>query len=272
MRHTRPAYNDPGLSPLYRASVAARPRALGRVVAVVSWFRRRDRQAAPRLSQRRDSRSSVRAASGSTQTLAPDRRTYLGRAAYYQLVSYQMLTGAVEHGSSLVGREAISLAAAEILGRHHGLTAELERMRADPILEMQKHTAELDAYADRIRGEEWWQAALSVYLSDGIMNDLFIALAPGLGADGARYADLLAGDEGRTVLVETLRAAVTDNPGLADRLALWGRRIIGDALLIVRSTLHLPADPDEAEVLAAAATTELIAAHTRRMDALGLTA
>lgn len=69
-----------------------------------------------------------------------------------------------------------------------------------------------------------------------------------------------------------LSEAIATQPGLDDRLALWGRSLVGDTLLIARSALRA------AEANGALGTdvepvfTELIAAHTRRMDALGLTA
>ena len=58
------------------------------------------------------------------------------------------------------------------------------------------------------------------------------------------------------MLEDELRTLIEQNPRVASRLAMWGRRLIGDTMLVARS----------------AAFAELIGAHTRRMDALGLTA
>ena len=54
---------------------------------------------------------------------------------------------------------------------------------------------------------------------------------------------------------------------------MWGRRLVGDTLLVARSALreskaHGSRDEERIEPV----FTELIAAHTRRMDRLGLTA
>jgi LPS sulfotransferase NodH len=69
-----------------------------------------------------------------------------------------------------------------------------------------------------------------------------------------------------------LRDAIEANPHLASRLAMWGRRLVGDTLLMARAALALPDNtaPDDARL--EPVFTELIAAHTRRMDDLGLTA
>ena len=82
---------------------------------------------------------------------------------------------------------------------------------------------------------------------------------------------LLQGREGEDVLVEELRIAIEGNPRLASRLAMWGRQLVGDTMLVARLAIeqHPRATVDER---VDPVFTELIAAHTRRMDKLGLTA
>ena len=87
------------------------------------------------------------------------------------------------------------------------------------------------------------------------------------------------------VLLEAMQLDVT----LASRLALWGRRLMGDVLLELRAAFDnrklagLPktkklSPADEREVNLASYSklepliSELIGAHSLRMDALGLTA
>ena len=84
---------------------------------------------------------------------------------------------------------------------------------------------------------------------------------------------ILAEDEASAgVLHDELFAAIEAEPGLADRLALWGRSIVGDTLLIARSALRASDSADRLGERVEPVFTELIAEHTRRMDALGLTA
>jgi hypothetical protein len=114
---------------------------------------------------------------------------------------------------------------------------------------------------------------VTCYVASGILDDAFVSLASGLPGDyGTRLAKLLAQDETQRLLASELRTAIDADPRLASRLALWGRRLVGDVLLMARSALDLPVgtapdDPKLEPIL-----TELIAAHTRRMDDLGLTA
>ncbi|MFT2628564.1 hypothetical protein, partial [Escherichia coli] len=55
-------------------------------------------------------------------------------------------------------------------------------------------------------------------------------------------------------------------------LALWGRRLVGDTLLVARAALtHSRLDSAE-EAKVEPVFTELMGAHARRMDAMGLAA
>jgi LPS sulfotransferase NodH len=83
---------------------------------------------------------------------------------------------------------------------------------------------------------------------------------------------LLGLDSGQDAVVRILRDAIAADPPLASRLAMWGRRLVGDTLLVARSVLHHSNNLDSDEQRIEPIFTELIAAHTRRMDALGLTA
>ena len=111
------------------------------------------------------------------------------------------------------------------------------------------------------------------YLTSGFLDDFFARLAIGLPAEpGSRIAAIFTGESGEKLLAEQLQAAIDENPRLASRLAMWGRRLVGDTLLVARSALRFTENHKSDEARVEPVFTELIAAHTRRMDALGLTA
>ena len=85
--------------------------------------------------------------------------------------------------------------------------------------------------------------------------------------DGLRWAQA-----GAALLAGLIRDAIDANPRLASRLAMWGRRLLGDTMLVARASLATSANHDTDEARIEPVFTELIAAHTRRMDGLGLTA
>jgi hypothetical protein len=83
---------------------------------------------------------------------------------------------------------------------------------------------------------------------------------------------VLRADSGAEMLAEEIRVVIDQNETIASRLAMWGRRLVGDTMLIARSTLAPTANSVSDEARIEPVFTELIASHTRRMDGLGLTA
>ena len=81
------------------------------------------------------------------------------------------------------------------------------------------------------------------------------------------------------MLRDRLKAALADDPRLASRLALWARRLLGEALTQAQrvSFEHafigglIGADETRSKELVRGLMAELAANHSRRMKELGLT-
>ena len=113
---------------------------------------------------------------------------------------------------------------------------------------------------------------LSVHITAGMLDDFYLALSGGYGATGDRVAKILQGDDDRQALVRLLTDAIDADEQWRDLLSLWGRRLVGDTLLIVRGALR-PQTLDAAEEKKVEPVfTDLLAAHSRRMSAIGLDA
>ena len=235
-------------------------------------FSRRPRRTnVPRLKPRRESVAQVDRVD--LAELTPELLPYLGQAAYVQLALFETLSRAVNVAPTAASKVAVSRVAALALAKHHGLAAEIKRLGHEPGPAMAPFAARIDEYARVTLGADWYEMLVTAYLTAGLLGDFQRQLASGLNADArARIIPLLSGDDGHALLIDELRSAIDANPRLASRLGMWGRRLVGDTLLIARSSLanvsHTHRDEDRLEP----AFTELISAHTRRMDALGLTA
>ena len=106
-----------------------------------------------------------------------------------------------------------------------------------------------------------------------MLDDYFAQLSEGLPTElGARVRGILRERGASEVIERELAEAIATEPTLDDRLALWGRSLVGDTLLIARSALRAAESNGALGADVEPVFTELIAAHTRRMDALGLTA
>ena len=205
--------------------------------------------------------------------LTPDPTSFLGRSAYLQLSIFETAARAVSTAPDTSGKNALSKVAQVSLAKYEGLVAELKRSGRDPADTMDPFRRDIDRFRSLTYGADWYENLVTCYVTAGLLDDFFVRLADGLPEDqGKRIAALLAPDEASELIVFELRSAIQANPRLASRLAMWGRRLVGDTLLIARSALAVPENtaPDEARL--EPVFTELIAAHTRRMDALGLTA
>ncbi len=205
--------------------------------------------------------------------LTPDLAHFLGQAAYLQLSFFEGLSRAVTSAPSTASKEAVSRVAGITLDRHHELVAELERTGHDPSAAMETFVGPIDAFQLRTAGSDWFEALLAYSVGSGILDDAFVAIAQGLpGVYPERFAELLSNKVPHGIVAAELRTAIDEHPQLASRLALYGRRLVGDLLLVARSALNLPTDTEPDDERLEPVLTELIADHTRRMDDLGLTA
>nr|WP_236779188.1 ferritin-like fold-containing protein [Agromyces seonyuensis] len=203
----------------------------------------------------------------------PEPARFLGQAACIQLEFFEALGHAVAGAPGLAEKEALSRVAGVALRRHGALIDEVRKAGGDPVEVMAPFAADIAHYRESITGADQWELLLGIHVTTGILDDYFRRLAGGLpGEQAVRVAAILAPDAlGAGVIAAQLQVGIEAEPGLADRLALWGRSLVGDALLLARRALR-GSERDGAERAVEPVFTELIAEHTRRMDALGLTA
>jgi hypothetical protein len=245
--------------------------AAARVGDVLSFFRRRRRPRAkvPAIAPRSET---VAVARVELADLTPPQDAFLGRVGYLTLVLFQNLGRAVSAAPTTSAKTKLSAAAAEVLDAHESIVTEMRRLGIDPVAAMDPSRAELDDFQRRTQGSDWHEILVTCYLTAGFLTDFFEGLAAGLPAGLSERVSLaLDVDKGEELLVEELREAIDASPRLASHLAMWGRRLVGDTMLVARSSLAIGREaPGEDRI--EPVFTELIAAHTRRMDALGLTA
>jgi hypothetical protein len=205
--------------------------------------------------------------------LTPQITIYLGKAAYLQLMIFENLSRVVATAPTMAAKASLSRAAAFSLAKHQGLIREIELHGDDPAQVMEIAAREVDRFQDITRGSDWYESVTSCYVTAGFLDDFFYQLAAGLPpVVAARVRVALGGESGEKLVAAELEKAIAANPRLAARLALWGRRLVGDTMLIARSALALSSNHDSDEARIEPVFSELIAGHTRRMDALGLTA
>jgi hypothetical protein len=252
---------------------------------VLDWFRRL------RKVSRKLSLPSRDAAGGRSQSqlnvskLTPDFESYVAQLGYMSISVARLLEDSARFAPAEEARQ-LQLEAAEIYrNRHRELSGLLASQGVAVTDSMDYFVERIETFHSRTRGADWYENLISFYLAYGILEDLYEALASGLqGSKRNQITRLLGNDQGFEFAREQLADAIQRDPKLSARLALWGRSIIADVLLEVRASVDLsraeiqPEGNDEADIRRAEfkflepLTGELIATHTMRMDALGLSA
>lgn len=236
------------------------------------WIRNLRKSSAParKMRTRSESDEAVRV---ELAEFAPGILPFLGLTSYLQLELYEAATRGVSGAATLEAKEVLARVAGQTLAKHQRFTDEIRRRGKEAHTVMQPYSSVIDAYIERIDVADWHQHVLSLYLVGGLFDGFFASLAQGLTDPYRGEAiEILEDDPGRVALRELLAAEIAADPKLANRLALWGRRLVGDTLLVSRAVLGLSEHREFIASEVEPVFTELIADHIRRMDRLGLTA
>ncbi|GAA5100692.1 ferritin-like fold-containing protein [Microbacterium yannicii] len=206
------------------------------------------------------------------EELAPDIDTFLGQAAYLQLGFFETLTELIQTIPELGEKEAVSRAAGAALTKHEALVALIRERGDDPTEIMRPFREPLDGFRAATHGVRPQETMLSVHITAGMLDDFYLALSASYGETGDRVARILQADDDRQAIVELITETIASDIEWKSLLALWGRRLVGDTLLIARAALRPMSLGRAEEQKVEPVFTELMAAHSRRMDAMGLAA
>jgi len=142
----------------------------------------------------------------------------------------------------------------------------------------------LDALVHRTEGKGWPEDIMRIFIVFSLLEDNYLRISKGLTpARRIRVEAMLSDNSLNDFCQQVLADAISNLPQLANDLALFGRAIVADALLEVRDSVSFdevlrnpPTNPvdltrEQFKILEPIPS-ELVANHTLRMDALGLTA
>lgn len=206
---------------------------------------------------------------------APERVELLGAVAYGELCAFTRLAADVERAPDLAGRAELASLAAVEMGHYGMLRDHLAERGVDVVAAMAPFVAPLDVFYRRAQPRDWAESLVSAHLVRGLATDLQIEVAdhwPGPG-DEAELVRAVAPDPGYDVFaVRSVRELAADER-IHDRLALWGRRLLGETLAAAATVLDrhpamtafVGAGNGRASLFK-----KLKSQHQRRMQALGL--
>ncbi|NEM05066.1 MULTISPECIES: ferritin-like fold-containing protein [Geodermatophilus] len=202
----------------------------------------------------------------------------LGVLAYAELTAFDRLAEDARMAPTLAGRAALARMAAAEMGHHDRLAQRLTELGADPTEAMSPFVAALDGFHEGTRPRTWLEGLVKAYVGDGLAADFYREIAGFLAEpDRSLILEVLADTGHADFAVREVRAAIAAQRTLAGRLALWGRRLVGEAISQSQAVI---AERDGLARLIMGGTGDLTgvvrlqeritAAHTERMKALGL--
>ncbi|HEX3003139.1 MAG TPA: ferritin-like fold-containing protein [Angustibacter sp.] len=208
----------------------------------------------------------------------------LGALAYGELTAFSRLAADAELAPSLPDKAALGRQAVSEFHHYELLEARLRELDVDATVAMEPFVEAIDAFHDRARPSGWLEGLVKAYVGDGIAGDFYREVAAYLDPATRELVLEVMQDMGQAEFaVRAVREAIDRDPSVAGRLALWGRRLVGEALsqaqrvvaerdalanLLIGGGFHTGADLAEIGRMFARLTEE----HTRRMGRLGLSA
>ncbi len=203
----------------------------------------------------------------------------LGMLAYATLSGFFRLTDDAAIAVSLADKMALAEMAVAEYGHFRRLLRRLEELDVDPSTAMQPFVQAVDAFHARTQPADWLEGLVKAYVGDGISADFYRTVADLLDPPTqALVTEVLAETGHADFVIARVREAITADPSVAGRLALWARRLVGEALgqaqriAAEREALaRLLAGGDPAQLgKIGRMFAKLTDAHSGRMAALGL--
>jgi len=163
--------------------------------------------------------------------------------AYGEVAAFYRLTDEARMAPDLRGRINMARMAAAEMGHYGVLHKTLEARGVDVLAAMVRYAPALENYHRLTMPSTWLEALVKTYVGDAMAADLYLALAGSLPDE---IADVVRAVLAETVhsqfVVAEVRSAVTASGRQRSRLALWSRRLLGEAVTQAQFVL---ADHDE---------------------------
>ncbi|RDG35832.1 ferritin-like fold-containing protein [Streptomyces corynorhini] len=207
----------------------------------------------------------------------------LGALAYGELAAFERLAEDAKLAPTVGDKAALARMAAAEFHHFERLSDRLLAIDADPTGAMEPFGKALDDFHRLTAPSDWLEGLVKAYVGDSIASDFYREVAARLDEDTRALVLAVLDDTGHgNFAVENVRAAIEADPRLGGRLALWARRLMGEAL---SQAQRVVADRDALSTMLVGGVADgfdlaevgrmfsrITEAHTKRMAALGLAA
>jgi hypothetical protein len=155
----------------------------------------------------------------------------LGVLALGELTAFERLADDAAFAPTIADKAALAeMAVAEF---HHFvlLRDRLGELGTDPTAAMEPFAAALEQFHERTAPGDWLEGLVKAYVGDSIAEDFYREITAFVDPSTRDLMLRVLEDTGHSAFaVERVRGAIEADPRVAGRLALWGRRLVGEAL------------------------------------------
>jgi hypothetical protein len=205
----------------------------------------------------------------------------LGLLGAGEYLAFERLVSEASLAPTLTQRLRVATIAEGELEHHRLLRTRLAELGEDPDEVMSRFLPPLERYHAMTEPSDWMESLVKAYVGDSIATDFYREIGAVLDEETAALVLEVCSELGKTnVVVDEVRAAIEADPRRAGRLALWGRRLLGEMLSQAQSVAAendaladlIMSENVTSQIDLVGMLERLTSAHVERMTALGLAA
>lgn len=206
----------------------------------------------------------------------------LGAIAYGEMSAFERLADDAKMAPELEDKAQLAAMAAREFSHFEALRDRIAELGSDPFEAMQPFRRPIDEFHVHTAPRDWLEGLVKAYVGDGLAADFYREVAAFVDV-GTRdlIIDSLEDAGQAEFVVDRVRKAIVADHRVGGRLALWGRRLMGEALTQAQ---RVAAERDALAALLSGGVdrpgldlaaigrmlTRLTENHNERMGALGL--
>lgn len=155
----------------------------------------------------------------------------MGVIAYGELSAFERLVADARMSPTLADKIALGSMASVQFGHVQPLLDRITSLGADPVAALEPFAKPFDAFHAKTAPSDWLEGLVKAYVGDGLAADFYREIAAFLDSETRQLVLASLEDAGQAdFVVDRVRQAIATDPRVGGRLALWGRRLMGEAL------------------------------------------
>lgn len=155
----------------------------------------------------------------------------LGVLAYGELTAFMRMAADCDLAPTLSLKSRMGRLATTDFQHYERLSAHLAGLGVDPEAAMAPFVAPFSAFHERTRPRGWLEGLVKAYVGEGIAKDFYREMSAFVDEETRGVMQDALDDGGHAeFVVQIVRDSIRTDRTAAGRLALWGRRLLGEAL------------------------------------------